>query len=60
LDYFEHVNTFYKDLKKMCEKLKEFPRDGQNGRNKILKNFIYSFNMTMINKRKEYLDNNES
>ena len=39
----------------MCEKLKEFPREGLNSRNKILKNFIYTFNMNMINSRKENL-----
>ncbi len=37
----------------MCEKLKEFPREGINGRNTVLKNFIYSFNMNLINTRNE-------
>jgi hypothetical protein len=37
----------------MCEKLKEFPREGINGRNAVLKNFIYTFNMNLINTRNE-------
>jgi hypothetical protein len=53
LRYFESVLEFYKSLKGMCEKLKEFPREGLNGRNAVLKNFIYTFNMNIINNRNE-------
>ncbi len=37
----------------MCEKLKEFPREGVNGRNAALKNYIYTFNLNLINSRDE-------
>lgn len=37
----------------MCEKLKEFPREGPNGRNSALKNYIYTFNMNLMNNRIE-------
>lgn len=53
LKYFESVIEFYKALKAMCEKLKEFPREGINSRNAVLKNYIYTYNMNLINSRIE-------
>ncbi len=53
LRYFENVLEFYKSLKAMCEKLKEFPREGVNGRNAVLKNYIYTFNLNLVNNRTE-------
>jgi hypothetical protein len=48
LNYFDIVNKFYNDLKQMCEKLKEFPKDSKdkpnNTRNEVLKKYIMSFN----------------
>lgn len=59
LRYFDVCVEFYKKLKEMCEKLKEFPRDGQNGRNNILKTFIFSFNNLLKDNREDCIQDDE-
>jgi hypothetical protein len=59
LRYFEVCLDYYKKLKEMCEKLKEFPKDGISGRNNILKTFILNFNNLIQTNREEYLKDEE-
>ena len=59
LKYFDLCVVFYKQLKEMCEKLKNFPREKEfkNNRNIILKDYIFMFNSNLNNLRTEYKAN---
>ena len=55
LKYFEYCVEYYKNLKEMCEKLKEYPRENNkaNNRNEALKLYISLFNNKILSTRKE-------
>ena len=53
--YFESSLEFYQNLKSMCEKLKNFPKESNrpNNRNVILKDYILMHNLNISNLKKE-------
>ena len=59
MKYFDIADKFYIHLREMCEKLKEFPKDGSNNRNTILKSYIYTFNQMIINNRTDTINEHD-
>ena len=61
LNYFDKVMRFYYDLKIMCEKLKEIPKENKLNpsytRNEVMRNYLGKFNKTIQNLHKA-LDHN--
>lgn len=49
--YFDKCQDFYQQLKSMCEKLKNFPKESNrpNNRNAILKDYIFMYNLNLDN-----------
>jgi phosphatidylinositol 4-kinase B len=53
--YFDKCQDFYQQLKSMCEKLKNFPKESNrpNNRNAILKDYIFMYNLNFENLKSE-------
>jgi uncharacterized coiled-coil DUF342 family protein len=60
LRYFTLTDEFYMYLKDMCEKLKEYPREGINSRNDILKEYCVQMNNMIMSNRTEFKESPES
>jgi hypothetical protein len=43
-------------MKEMCEKLKAFPKEGNNNRTDILKEYVFTINNMILNYRDEVND----
>jgi hypothetical protein len=54
LNYYNKTDEFYLYLKDMCEKLKEYPKDGNPNRNDMLKSFVENMNNIIKEIRAEF------